>query len=186
MEDDNKVTSLGNHRKQKEEKLRCEACDIPTEELIYVCGNCQCRTWRLMANGGIECSTCDTYIHPDEDGPGFEGWRRIADTAPKDPEAIASLDDDKGTINNHSHGSVSIAQQRILKTLGDAAKNDELSFAGGYKTTGEGFWWFGADDVKSRDWIVGQMADMIEHVKKQTYEGEKEGGNDNARAPDEA
>lgn len=180
-EDDNKVTSLGDFRKEKKAGgIQCEECGTPTEELIYVCTNCQCRTWYLKANGGISCSSCDNSIHPDEDDMGIEGWRRVIDTAPTDPETIAGLDDDKGTINNHNHGTVSFARRNITRQIVNAEKNDELMFAGAYKKDGYGFWWSGANDAEDRDWVVGKMREMADHMERLTYEGE------NARTPDEA
>lgn len=173
------VTSLGNFRKHKEEQqeLKCESCNTPLaddEELIFVCTNCNCRTWRLKASGAIECSSCDNEVHPDEKDPADAGWRRIVDSAPKDKDEIAALPDDAGTINKHDYGDVSLARRRVLKIAQEASKDNTLAFLGMYEEDGAGNWWMNLQSAERRDDIVKKIREMADHLEKMVFEEEEE------------
>lgn len=169
--EENNVTSLGNFRKQKEEAKAAE----PQPELIYLCTECNCSTWRMVkkpcGQGFVECAMCrNTIVHRDEEDLTKAAWHRIMDTAPTDPEEVAKLPEDGGRVNREDMGSEGLAIRRTVKRIQDAAKKNELVFAGGYQEDGAGFWWMGTRTEEQRDWIVGKMEDIIETLKKEKYE----------------
>lgn len=171
MGEEEKVTSLGNFRKQKEEAKAAE----PQPELIFMCAYCNCSTWRLVkkscGHGVIECAACEeTIVDRDGEDEAKASWYRIVDSAPDNPEEVAKLKDDDGRVHNVDMGNEHVAIRRTMKKLTALMNENKLAFLGGYGKDGAGHWWVGAHNAEERDWIVKKMEEIIEYNKLLKYD----------------
>lgn len=149
--------------------------DEPPQEtgrLIYVCGNCDCRTFNLFADGSITCSHCDRELCPCEGGEGAqENWRRCV---PNPPEDTSTLPTDAGTVNVHYMGDASYARSRTLKNINEWG--DKLVMVVGYHDDGSGRSWFDYETEEQRQWVLRKLAEVVKHVEgQQLTKGENEG-----------
>lgn len=155
------VTSLGNFRDaRKQDECQCEP-----EELVMVCSTCESRSWRLMSTGNIECCNCDVVIPVDVEDPADMGWRRVFRTVPTDPEVIAKLEDDAGTVEIYNSGSEELARARVIKTATEWATKDDLMLVAAYNKEGWGRWWLNVVTKDDQKFVVEKIKEILHHAE---------------------
>lgn len=159
-EKDNVVTFPGN-----------QAEPVQEEELLFTCGECNCRSWKLLSTGNIECANCGAYFnvndtceeHTDD---GIRGWRKIIATAPEDR---ANLPDEGDTINVRAMPDEDFASRSVFRDMERWFKSKKLVFVGGYHEDGRGRWWLGSHNAEQRDWIVRKIGEIMENCASARY-----------------
>lgn len=160
---DNVVTFGGNPKLQQSEGE--EGNKPEAERMLLVCVRCSCRTWNLMCDGTIECANCDNTVSHDRTDPADLDWRRITQTAPSDPEVIAKLPDDGGTISSVSTGDTNFARTRVFKKTERWFKENKIAMLICYHEDGEGSSWFNSEDEEGVERFVEKLEDLIHNLK---------------------
>jgi len=142
----------------------------PTE-FIYLCGNCDCRTFNLLASGTIICSSCDTPVKTEDRND--ERWRQVIKTMePQNPETIT--ESDSGTLNVNMYADASLARRGTLKRIAQWEEGKELVMVGAYAVDGAGRHWFDVVTEDQRQWVLARLADLMAHVNSMKVDGTQE------------
>jgi hypothetical protein len=161
---DNIVTFGGNQPEPTEEP-------VVKEVMLFTCHMCDCRSWKLLSTGAIECANCESYFfvsdtceeHTDD---GIRGWRRIIEAAPEDPSTVP---DEGDTVNVRAMPDETLASRSVFRDMERWHQNKKLTFVGGYHEDGRGRWWIGAHNSEQRDWIVRKIEEIVENLKSTKY-----------------
>lgn len=163
MSEDNVVTFRGNQP--------VEEAPVEKEELLFTCGQCDCRSWKLLSTGNIECANCGSYFnvhdtceeHTDD---GIRGWRKVIATA---PEETKDLPDEGDTVNVRCMPDETLASRAVFRDLERWLREGKLVFVGGYHEDGRGRWWLGAHNAEQRDWIVRKIGEISDNCASTKY-----------------
>jgi hypothetical protein len=171
MSDDNVVTFQGNKKPSnvvsfpaKEEPELCDECG---NALLFVCSACNCRSWRLMSDGTVECCNCDNVVTIEGPDPGKCGWRKITEYAPTDRESVPELE--AGNINVRAMGDEDFALRSTIRDVERWQKAGTLMFVGAYKNDGTGCWWIGSRDAETAAWMASKIEDVAKHLRTTHY-----------------
>lgn len=158
MSDDNVVTFRGN---QKEEQDRTK--------YLFICGNCSCRTFNLMAGGGIECSFCDTEVLTGEAYADDERmWRKRIPDAPS--KEVRDRIEQEDNVQQSDLPDDSIARRRVTKHINEWGDDNDLVLVGGYNSHGEGRWWMNIRTPEQRDWALEKIDEIVKWVQRANLE----------------
>jgi hypothetical protein len=151
------VTSKGNVAQFKPRPKTPKPVE-PAERLLFVCGECQCRTFNLMSDGSIECSYCDEPLRP---GEGEESqWRKCM---PSHPEDTSKIKEDTG-FSEHQLPDASMARRRTLKRVTEWEGAGTAAILGGVNKDAEGSWWVDFDTEEQRQWVLRRISEIREFV----------------------
>lgn len=123
------------------------------EQFVWICG-CGCQSFRLLSDGAIECCQCENQCNAHSE------WRRDLPDPPDEVER-----DTSGTIIHTALGVPELARRRVLKTLDEWARDDELLMVAAYHKDGTGKHWLGIETQEDKDEVLDKLLDLIQDVR---------------------
>lgn len=141
------------------------------ERYIFVCGECQCRTFNLFDDGTIMCAYCDTEVRVDPSDPADKLWRRCL---PRLPDDRSNIESEAGTVNVNHLGDTSLARRRVVSMLEKWSNDGELALIAGYNANGASHGWFGIETEEQRAWALEKLGYIIDHITSMSVEKDME------------
>jgi len=135
-----------------------KACTPVQEKQVWVCGECDNRTFNLFNDSTIMCAYCEQVVC--DTCADTEGWRKCL---PPSPEHAAK--DTKGTMQVHHTDAVEFARARTWRELEAWVKAGRLEFIYGGDIKGATRAWVGVDNDKDRASLLEQMQDFMKYVE---------------------
>lgn len=141
-----------------------------TDEYVFVCGNCRCRTFNLLAGGTIKCSFCDTKLEVDAaDKYDADQWQRRHPVLPDDKKAQVG-DEPSNSTDTHDTPDETLARRRVMGHLDDWAAGNDLVLIGGYNKHGEGRWWMDIRSDEQKEWVMERLEHLKNWVGERTFD----------------
>jgi|GEM_PF-3834059 len=134
------------------------------DELVLVCGVCECMTFYLHSSGAVQCSNCKNF----SSRPSCDGveWRKNLPPVPEEED----IKDTQGLVSVHALGSPGVAKDFTIKKIEQWSKNDEVALIAAFSKDGHGQHWAGITNDEQRDWCIRQLNRVIEHISAAKFD----------------
>ena len=133
------------------------------EKLVWVCGLCDCTTFRLYNDGTVECALCGS-VSDDTDG-----WvESLKDKPVKEGET------DEGTWSVTGIGTVDFARKRVMRMINEWEENGKLAVVAAWDLDGDAKMWADIETQEQKDWMVRKVSEFLDSLKKTAVHDETE------------
>lgn len=163
MTDDNVVTFGGNGASGGN---GAKKCDHDLSQLVAICSECQCNTFKCFADGTVKCSYCETPLVPNH--PNEENWERCIPEPPADPSIVKEA---KSTTRSGVPDNT-MSRRRTLKIINKW--DGDIELVDGYHKDGTGRWWTNISTEEDREYVLRKVAEVIDWVVRIKIDGSNE------------
>lgn len=128
--------------------------DIPLDQIVQTCPECECQSWWVRADNVLECQGCNNTRTMNS-----EWVKRCAQYEP----GVTKLADDTG-LTAHLYFNEEFARRSVMKDVNKMFDNDTMAMVSAYDRDGFGRSWFGAFTEEQRQWCVEKLQQAIDHL----------------------